>query len=795
MNEEKPAESHQAVEDQSDLSSKTDKNPRDEESWKNVELIGINKDEKSQELDEKEAVDTNSETITNTEEDSVDNEANEIKESNLKEDVKEEHTREAEEEEEGYKSEDEAETDSESDGAESDSHQNRLRQQHSDGYSEDEEDNEKDYKRKSTLKPRNKNSVTTEENYSDTTAGETETNVDSNDEAETNVDSNDDGEWSENKNKEKEDDEEKDEENKSPTYVPRRTGFWDHDDRFADINVQESREPQGSKRLWDKAEVDRWHHDKYNEEEQGPKAEWELEQTRRELEERENRRSRGGDRGARNLGDFLPGDGNRQRQDGNNDRKYNNDRQSYTYKSQSGDYRQNNRYRNNDGRNQEEGDSGRGRRNYDDKRSGDFRENVKHQENNERYDNKDKDYNNDRNTDNNYRNNQRKDGEVYEGRYVGRNTRKYNDEDDFSIVTNKQKSNNQKSPSNQNREGRQDNRPNRKSNEHETHNQRQNNRSTHDNHKQDSEKVDQVKRKGRGRGRGKNEDKARRSDEHQRENLSREERIEQLPPRLREQAREKVIKEKLEKNKVVEREVEDQYKDVEEDELLSPEDGAPRDKPKRYSTQRQKTGASMLDVSEQAPAVTDDKTQYYQQLEYHLQQQQIYQQLAGGAPQTPANNIKMLEQNILQLQQALQQQYNLQPPQQQMLPNMVTSQPNMNMQMPNLVPSLLSNMGQQGVAGYGGSIYDPSIMTVNPRDNGLNMPNPQINPMNLNQIMTAAALQQQAAAAMYAPPLAQVSQQQVSQQQQQQQQQLLMNEFDSRRNRPAAIPIKPPPGL
>lgn len=75
-------------------------------------------------------------------------------------------------------------------------------------------------------------------------------------------------------------------------------------------------------------------------------------------------------------------------------------------------------------------------------------------------------------------------------------------------------------------------------------------------------RVDQVKRKGRGRGRGKNEDKARRSDEHQRENLSREERIEKLPPRLREQAREKVIKEKLEKNKVVESEVEDQYKGI-----------------------------------------------------------------------------------------------------------------------------------------------------------------------------------------------------------------------------------------
>lgn len=29
--------------------------------------------------------------------------------------------------------------------------------------------------------------------------------------------------------------------NKTPTHVPRRTGFWGHDDRFADIHVEESR--------------------------------------------------------------------------------------------------------------------------------------------------------------------------------------------------------------------------------------------------------------------------------------------------------------------------------------------------------------------------------------------------------------------------------------------------------------------------------------------------------------------------------------------------------------------------
>ena len=40
------------------------------------------------------------------------------------------------------------------------------------------------------------------------------------------------------------------------------------------------REPhQGSKKLWDKSEVDRWQHDMYDESEQGPKEQWEVEVT------------------------------------------------------------------------------------------------------------------------------------------------------------------------------------------------------------------------------------------------------------------------------------------------------------------------------------------------------------------------------------------------------------------------------------------------------------------------------------------------------------------------------------
>lgn len=39
----------------------------------------------------------------------------------------------------------------------------------------------------------------------------------------------------------KEEQEVDEEEVKSPTFVPRRTGFWDHDNRFSDIPVEESR--------------------------------------------------------------------------------------------------------------------------------------------------------------------------------------------------------------------------------------------------------------------------------------------------------------------------------------------------------------------------------------------------------------------------------------------------------------------------------------------------------------------------------------------------------------------------
>jgi len=91
----------------------------------------------------------------------------------------------------------------------------------------------------------------------------------------------------------------------NPSFVPKRTGFWDHDDRYENIKVEESRNPRRGKyrQLWDKT-AGRWEHDLYKEEEQGPKQPWEIEQT---LEDFEKSKSRG--RGRREFGDFVGGRG------------------------------------------------------------------------------------------------------------------------------------------------------------------------------------------------------------------------------------------------------------------------------------------------------------------------------------------------------------------------------------------------------------------------------------------------------------------------------------------------------
>ena len=74
---------------------------------------------------------------------------------------------------------------------------------------------------------------------------------------------------------------------------------------------------------------------------------------------------------------------------------------------------------------------------------------------------------------------------------------------------------------------------------------------------------------------------------------------------------------------------------------------------------------------------------------------------------------------------------------------------------------------------------------------GADLLNPQINPMILNQILAAAQAQQGAApqptGGLYVAPPQNLQQSPIQGQQG-------MNEAESRRSRPAAIPIKPPPG-
>lgn len=86
-------------------------------------------------------------------------------------------------------------------------------------------------------------------------------------------------------------------------------------------------------------------------------------------------------------------------------------------------------------------------------------------------------------------------------------------------------------------------------------------------------------------------------------------------------------------------------------------------------------------------------------------------------------------------------------------------------------------------------------MVPNASGDAMGLVNPQINPMILNQIIAAT----QSGGGLYLPHQPMQPQQQQQQQQpppppQQQQQQVNDADIQSRRSRPAAIPIKPPPG-
>ncbi|XP_074037445.1 CASC3 exon junction complex subunit isoform X2 [Leptinotarsa decemlineata] len=71
-----------------------------------------------------------------------------------------------------------------------------------------------------------------------------------------------------------------DEDKKNPQYIPKRGTFYEHDDRTAEddesnVIVEEDKDKDGKKKVWqDKKE--RWAHDRFSEQEQGPKTRTEL---------------------------------------------------------------------------------------------------------------------------------------------------------------------------------------------------------------------------------------------------------------------------------------------------------------------------------------------------------------------------------------------------------------------------------------------------------------------------------------------------------------------------------------
>lgn len=63
-----------------------------------------------------------------------------------------------------------------------------------------------------------------------------------------------------------------------PTIVPRRRGFWDHDNRFPDISVETSHHRTKRYKVWKQPrKVGKWENDCYDEIKQAPKEDWERE--------------------------------------------------------------------------------------------------------------------------------------------------------------------------------------------------------------------------------------------------------------------------------------------------------------------------------------------------------------------------------------------------------------------------------------------------------------------------------------------------------------------------------------
>ncbi|XP_057303374.1 zinc finger CCCH domain-containing protein 13-like isoform X2 [Hydractinia symbiolongicarpus] len=804
---------------------------KDEEVWKGIELVGLSP--KSQKVKEKEGNAIEQVNDSKTENDNVLEEAPEtesvknervkvkgvdIKDKIVSDVIKDLKTADeaGETTEDGYKSGDERESLSESDREDSDAVEGRLRRQEP------------------------KDNAESEGEGGDAPVG-AEDNIDRNFSQESGGYSDDEHESGSDiviESEEDEAEEDKEEAVKSPAFVPRRTGFWDHDDRFADMSVEETREPQGGRKLWDKSEVAKWRNDKYVESEQGPKEEWERV---RQGEEREQRRS--GDRGRRerNFNDFLQdasrsgnqgrggrgnrGRGNRGRGDrGRSDRgrrQYQDDRYENKRDASPGEdwespekskarsdspkrdhsetsmnWQQKQSYRNE--RREQNRNKQSGKNRYEES----YQQGYPYRDNQDRSRIDDRQYREEgrSRTNREVEENRRKGGEEEEEEYDEASRERMLREERRNIRNRDSERRDERQNGRRERDWDENKRsPKEKKQIEDTRNNR-----IVDRKDREHENVDEGgkrragKGRGRGRGRGVIDDKFKdkRSDNVGRDKSNREKRIENLPPRLRDKEREKM--EHHEKSKDKHRQDRDDHdKDVYQDaeEPQSPDDGAPRDKPKRYSSQRQKTGASLLDIPGQIPEDEESRTQYYNQLGLIQQTMFNTQQLTALQSQQQGlmsnKNIASLEQQILHLQGQLQQQLNLRS-QPQAVPNMMQAHPNIQMQM---VQPIVQGVDQQGQVYSGDSMYNNmnQPMMANTSAEGMPMPNPQINPLILNQIMAAAAVQQHpvpGGGLFVAPP--QTSHQQQHQQTQindaEQQQQL-------RKSRPAAIPIKPPPGL
>ncbi|XP_012554530.2 probable serine/threonine-protein kinase DDB_G0280133 isoform X1 [Hydra vulgaris] len=485
-------------------------------------------------------------------------------------------------------------------------------------------------------------------------------------------------------------------ENGKASFVPRRTGFWDHDDRFADINIEASREPRfNQKKLWDKSEVDRWQHDKFVESEQRPKEKWEIEQNAYDPDER---RKQNGPRKKRQLKDYFINNNQNKNKDRDKNYKENN---GYTEKNNKNYNQSNNRRQPDKVDEWINSNEHRVSRPYNNKsrhkdQSSEFE--IKVNPNRTRPPNTRRPYNKklkDENKDLAHTSNRQEDSDKVDKKNFVRN------ENVGTVKTN----NNIK--------------------------------------KQDGKEYDHSSTDENFQASEKSKDFI---------NGSRRRRIEELPPRLQEKAREKADQERDKKVKQSQSEEDETEQSKENvtvplEDVNSPDDGVPRDKPKRYSSQRQKTGTSMMDIPAQINEIMDPAT-HYQHLAY--MQQAMYASQLGAIHQNQVQNtnIQMLEQQIIQMQAQLHQQQHLQQLQQRPSTNVSGSPLNMSVPISNVISPMVAGTNHSGLY-TGDGLYAMNPVLLSGGEDI--MVNPQINQMLFSQYM---AMQQQHAAAggLFVPP-------------------------------------------